>query len=1555
MLKLQANGTISNLPVVIKHVQKPNAGTMQNAIITTYKYDSINPNDHDYLAFGSVKQAIPNSTQDVLFNTNNNYTYKTLTDNGQIQDIKTYNKYHLMIDNIKIDDQTNQRLSEMQNYYCNPNVLNACNALTFAQLPAFYTLPLKVVQKVWSRFAPTAKPMELVSQATYDDEGNALTIIDHYGRTSQITYCPIKGDAACPADPTGWPFINLIQSTVYTSAPTHHLGVTYHDDPLLNKTDTSIILRNLYEKVPTRLGKNYFLKIKEKHISFGAKTVSTRYDYFLNPHDARTYGMPKKEYILNSPTKTALFSGTHTFGINEITMNLEYPKTKINLMTSTGTITNPLIPNQILHLLPITIRSAYTGKVLEKIAPDQTSSTTYDYDRWKRLIAINIYEGRAGTSHAKLVRTTKTYYTVSPDLNEKIIVNADGSQEKFMYDGLDRPIATYGQALHNGHLLPIINENGTTHADGWQLLSTHTYNQYGHLVDIKNYVGLDAHNQPIVLDTHKYYNARGQPIRITHTDGTTVHYLYAENELCTARYITDKKSHMSQVTIANFNHIKKMIRSVTYPQGVVIPNQDNIAQLCQLDNNVNHKGLISTYLYDGFGRLRQIMDPEGHKLTKIYDAQGHLTDIIDPKGNKTHYTYNMLGKIISKTLEPVTGGAYPMAVYKYNVMGQRIEKFIEGAIGPHSTLHPFYRYTYNSRGLLTQMTTPNHHVFTQHYDALNHLIEQDINGQLNIKFFYNKYGQMIRRVDSSGTYRVSYNPMGAMTSVQHQGNAQYPSYTLHWRYNDYGQLIAKTDINGNVSYTTLDALGRLSSLYYVAHNHSSPQLIQHVQYDTFDRPTTLVDGNGLTRNLTYNPLGRIQKIQDTLDNHGAYAWNMTYDSLGNIVKKNTTDGHGDHSIKKYQYDTLSNLTDFACTSSSATNLCPRDTDRAHSELTVPTIIAHQHYTFTALNALSSVHEKLYTLKYATHILNKLTRYHYNSEAYGPLRLKNYSVQWGTQAPITSGTFVYDNDGNMVIDGKGDHMTYNATNQILSDTNAQGKTFHYTYDGLKREISEQYNGITNTLFYNPSGHRLNERRTQGAITHTVGYFGVMETIDSAPSQYLESDYKGDVTQVWGASSAGHHILTTNVYSPYGMTYDLLKNTVAPLIKNAIGFDGQRTDPGTKWQMLGNGHRAYNPVLRHFMTEDPILEGYTFGSNNPIMNIDPSGNMSKSLMTFMKYFNIAGTALFNPYLGIAIGITTIESQKHPHNHSWNTAAKAMSITNSLIMATAGVIVFFVPLIGAEVSVAITSLVVCSLILSTVSTLANIAAAGVGVAATVTNGEVSNILSYVSLGLQCIAIVSGLLAQTSVLGIKARLYSSKVTNFTPDLQLTASADFDGLQACLHDEAISPPENPDLGEITSAAGANVVATSPVEATGIDEEVTPAITHTRFFGFAATRDAISSTVGADDHYNTAIIYSNIQHLLEDTNSRQIEVTLLKFENLRSEAGKVVQILKVNEMGHIIKARVLFQSNNIVKTLTTSRGNLKTTSAIHIATNFPEPQNDNSPLSPSLLNSNVTG
>lgn len=80
-----------------------------------------------------------------------------------------------------------------------------------------------------------------------------------------------------------------------------------------------------------------------------------------------------------------------------------------------------------------------------------------------------------------------------------------------------------------------------------------------------------------------------------------------------------------------------------------------------------------------------------------------------------------------------------------------------------------------------------------------------------------------------------------------------------------------------------------------------------------------------------------------------------------------------------------------------------------------------------------------------------------------------------------------------------------------------------------------------------------------------------------------------------------------YSPFGGS---AKSCHLP-----AGFNGQRSDPVSHCYHLGNGVRAYNPVLMRFNTPDsfsPFAAGgvnpYTYCLGDPINRSDPSGHIS-----------------------------------------------------------------------------------------------------------------------------------------------------------------------------------------------------------------------------------------------------------------------------------------------------------------------------------------------------------
>ncbi|WP_256679746.1 RHS repeat-associated core domain-containing protein [Pseudomonas sp. PB120] len=81
-----------------------------------------------------------------------------------------------------------------------------------------------------------------------------------------------------------------------------------------------------------------------------------------------------------------------------------------------------------------------------------------------------------------------------------------------------------------------------------------------------------------------------------------------------------------------------------------------------------------------------------------------------------------------------------------------------------------------------------------------------------------------------------------------------------------------------------------------------------------------------------------------------------------------------------------------------------------------------------------------------------------------------------------------------------------------------------------------------------------------------------------------------------------------YSSYGHRPD------ASGLLSLLGFNGERPDPVTGHYLLGNGYRAFNPVLMRFNSPDswsPFgrggLNSYVYCLGDPINNTDPTGHV------------------------------------------------------------------------------------------------------------------------------------------------------------------------------------------------------------------------------------------------------------------------------------------------------------------------------------------------------------
>ncbi|ANJ57557.1 hypothetical protein PS874_00251 [Pseudomonas fluorescens] len=100
----------------------------------------------------------------------------------------------------------------------------------------------------------------------------------------------------------------------------------------------------------------------------------------------------------------------------------------------------------------------------------------------------------------------------------------------------------------------------------------------------------------------------------------------------------------------------------------------------------------------------------------------------------------------------------------------------------------------------------------------------------------------------------------------------------------------------------------------------------------------------------------------------------------------------------------------------------------------------------------------------------------------------------------------------------------------------------------------------------------------------------------------------------------------IYSPYG--HRSPENGLGSL----LGFDGERRDPVTGHYLLGNGYRAFNPVLMRFNSPDSLspfgkggVNAYAYCLGDPVNGVDPNGHSPLFSSYFRFLERAAGRAL------------------------------------------------------------------------------------------------------------------------------------------------------------------------------------------------------------------------------------------------------------------------------------------------------------------------------------------
>ena len=176
---------------------------------------------------------------------------------------------------------------------------------------------------------------------------------------------------------------------------------------------------------------------------------------------------------------------------------------------------------------------------------------------------------------------------------------------------------------------------------------------------------------------------------------------------------------------------------------------------------------------------------------------------------------------------------------------------------------------------------------------------------------------------------------------------------------------------------------------------------------------------------------------------------------------------------------------------------------------------------------------------------------------------------------------------------------------------------YRYDPLDRLISHtQFQASPLQRFYCKS--RL-ATEIQGALHHSIVQHDdqllaqQQRQDDVLDTTLLATDLQRSILQMLKANQPRHSI----AFSPYGHRHP--ENGLLSL----LGFNGERPDSVTGHYLLGNGYRAFNPVLMRFNSPDswsPFgkggLNSYVYCLGDPVNFSDPTGHGLGSIVKGVK---------------------------------------------------------------------------------------------------------------------------------------------------------------------------------------------------------------------------------------------------------------------------------------------------------------------------------------------------
>ena len=213
-------------------------------------------------------------------------------------------------------------------------------------------------------------------------------------------------------------------------------------------------------------------------------------------------------------------------------------------------------------------------------------------------------------------------------------------------------------------------------------------------------------------------------------------------------------------------------------------------------------------------------------------------------------------------------------------------------------------------------------------------------------------------------------------------------------------------------------------------------------------------------------------------------------------------------------------------------------------------------------------------------------------------------------------FVWDANGNLKADGSTTHA-YDFANRLISTTLDGATTqFNYNGDGIRMRLIEAGTLTTYTQDYAaPLPVVLQAKRSTGSTQYVYSLSTrPLAECEAATWEYLLADALGSVRQL---ADANANATLLKSYEPYGSVLNSQGSATS-----IFGYSGDQID---STGLIYLRARYMQPQLGIFLSRDPwegdmlwpgSMNGWNYVGGNPILYVDPSGNLKRDPLSTSK---------------------------------------------------------------------------------------------------------------------------------------------------------------------------------------------------------------------------------------------------------------------------------------------------------------------------------------------------